>query len=484
MSGYSRIRRTVPLIVGVGLLCLPSILQAQTAAERARAEELARAVERVKAEELAQIEEVRAQLLERFEFTEQERLEKVAKAEFRIQRELTRAKAIQEARAQELQEIHQERALEVETRMLAVQEAHRSAQEHYQEARQEALKAQQVMVQVKSRVRLGVSLDGTQGPEYDSQGVRLAGTVEESPAEEAGLQEGDIITHLNGQSLLDPIPQEAEADFDDEGSLPVQRLMALVQEMEPEEDVEVRYLRDGSPQTVSFQTADVEEPTITIVRGGEGEEGAYRVLRSPGGEAVYRMGPERGGEAIYRVRPEQGGVWTFEGPDKELVELQISKIKELKELGELEHLAEIEDLQVHLKDLQVEVQNLDDIRKTVLIKGHPGSEANSWTFRSGDGSPQLYALGGSSAVFGLKLAEMNPGLAEYFTSDEGLLVLEVPEDSPLGLAPGDVILAIDGRGVTSQRDVRRVLGSYEEDEAVSFTVIRKGRETTVEGSVG
>ncbi len=427
MSGYSRIRRKVPLIVGVGLLCLPSILQAQTAAERAQVEERARAVE-------------------------------IARAA-----ELTRAKAIHEARAQELQElqeVHQGRALEVETRMMAVQEARRSAQEHYQKARQEALKAQQVMVQVKSRVRLGVSLDGTQSPEYDSQGVRLAGTLDESPAEEAGLQEGDIITHLNGQSLLDPIPQEAEADFDDEGSLPVQRLMALVQEMEPEEDVEVRYLRDGSPQTVSFQTADVEEPTITIVRGGEG------------------------GEAIYRVRPEQGGVWTFEGPDKELVELQISKIKELKELGELEHLAEIEDLQVHMKDLQVEVQNLDDIRKTVLIKGHPGSEANSWTFRSGDGSPQLYALGGSSAGFGLKLAEMNPGLAEYFTSDEGLLVLEVQEDSSLGLAPGDVILAIDGRGVTSQRDVRRILGSYEGDEAVSFTVIRKGRETTVEGSVG
>jgi S1-C subfamily serine protease len=144
----------------------------------------------------------------------------------------------------------------------------------------------------------------------------------------------------------------------------------------------------------------------------------------------------------------------------------------------------LEGLKVHLKDLQAEVQGLDDVRRNFVIRRAPGSEGGNWTFRGEEGSPLVYSLGGNSAGFGLKLAEMNPGLAEYFSADEGLLVLDVQEDSSLGLAPGDVILSIDGRAIENQRDVMRILGSYEEDEAVSFTVIRKGRETRVEGRIG
>jgi hypothetical protein len=171
-------------------------------------------------------------------------------------------------------------------------------------------------------------------------------------------------------------------------------------------------------------------------------------------------------------------VWSFEGPDKELLELRISRMKDLQELGELE------DLQVHLKDLELELQHLDEMERNFIIRRGPGSEAGEWTVRAGEGPAGLIAFRGSSAGFGLKLTEMNPGLSEYFTSDSGMLVLEVDEDSPLGLSAGDVILAIDGRSVGTRRDVERILGSYEKDEAISFTLVRKGRETKVEGKVG
>ena len=252
----------------------------------------------------------------------------------------------------------------------------------------------------------------------------------------------------------------------------MQRLMALAQDLEAGENVEIRYLRDGSPRTVSFQTADVDAPSIAIFRSGEGDEPTLRIMRSPGGESVYR------------VRPGRGGGWSFEGPDKELQELHISRIKGLQELGELKELAELEDLQVHLKDLQLDLQDMDEMERNIIIRGGPGSEAGRWTVRAGEGPAGLFAFRGNSAGFGLKLTEMNPGLSEYFTSDAGLLVLEIDEDSSLGLLPGDVILAIDGRTVSTQRDVDRILGSYEEDEAVSFTVVRKGREIRVEGKAG
>jgi len=46
-----------------------------------------------------------------------------------------------------------------------------------------------------------------------------------------------------------------------------------------------------------------------------------------------------------------------------------------------------------------------------------------------------------------------------------------------------VIQSIGEREVEDPRDVFRILGSYEEDEAVTFTVIRHGEEARVEGTV-
>jgi len=87
-------------------------------------------------------------------------------------------------------------------------------------------------------------------------------------------------------------------------------------------------------------------------------------------------------------------------------------------------------------------------------------------------------------MHGLDLRKLNPDLGEYFSADRGVLVMEVDEDSTLGLLPGDVILSIGDREVEDTEDVYRILGSYEEDETVSFTVMRKGREVRVEGTMG
>jgi len=85
---------------------------------------------------------------------------------------------------------------------------------------------------------------------------------------------------------------------------------------------------------------------------------------------------------------------------------------------------------------------------------------------------------------GVEFQELNPELGAYFSTDRGVLVLEVDEDSTLGLRPGDVVLSVGDREVEGIRDVLRILGSYEDEEAVNFTVMRQGRETRVEGSIG
>lgn len=85
---------------------------------------------------------------------------------------------------------------------------------------------------------------------------------------------------------------------------------------------------------------------------------------------------------------------------------------------------------------------------------------------------------------GLGLVEVNPELGAYFGTDRGVLVSEVGDDSALGLQPGDVILAIDGRDVRDPAHVRAILDSYRPDEEVTLTIVRQDRRMEVTGATG
>jgi hypothetical protein len=63
---------------------------------------------------------------------------------------------------------------------------------------------------------------------------------------------------------------------------------------------------------------------------------------------------------------------------------------------------------------------------------------------------------------------------------DGILVLESPDTSAhVDLKGGDVILTIDGRKPTGVEQLMRILGSYNDDETVSFDVMRDKRHVTV-----
>ena len=83
----------------------------------------------------------------------------------------------------------------------------------------------------------------------------------------------------------------------------------------------------------------------------------------------------------------------------------------------------------------------------------------------------------------IELVQVNPGLADYFGTSEGLLVVNVGDDSTFGLRNGDVILTIGGRKPLSPAHALRILGTYEANENVSFDVMRMKHRTTVSGKM-
>jgi serine protease Do len=89
-----------------------------------------------------------------------------------------------------------------------------------------------------------------------------------------------------------------------------------------------------------------------------------------------------------------------------------------------------------------------------------------------------------SARYGVQLIELNEGLGDYFGTSEGVLVVEVDEDSTLGLRPGDVILSVGEREVATPDRVLRLLGTYEDDEEITFRIRRNGAEMSVMGRLG
>lgn len=81
------------------------------------------------------------------------------------------------------------------------------------------------------------------------------------------------------------------------------------------------------------------------------------------------------------------------------------------------------------------------------------------------------------AVAGARFKELDADQADYFGVADGLLVVEVAEDTPAynaGLREFDVVVAVNGEPVTMISELRRYIGRG----SVELTYVRRGEEST------
>lgn len=263
----------------------------------------------------------------------------------------------------------------------------------------------------EGRARLGITVSTDQSASLDARGARVQSVTRRGPADEAGLEEGDVITRIDGHSLLEALDADTERDFDLDRSVPVQRLLAMLGELEQGDEVEVQYERDGQTRTVTVEASELSGWTdIGVVGPGwDRQEMADRVRAFGDRMREFRFEGPRGNQGF--------GLWA---------------------------------------------DSVSSPRLRVLTS--PGTG--------------IYIFGDAG---GLELIELNEGLAGYFGVDGGVLVADVPEDSPLGLQPGDVVLAVGDREVDGPSHLRRILRSYEDDEPITFRIMRHEREMNVQG---
>lgn len=86
---------------------------------------------------------------------------------------------------------------------------------------------------------------------------------------------------------------------------------------------------------------------------------------------------------------------------------------------------------------------------------------------------------GSRSVAGAEFAEVNAGLATYFGTDRGALVLRVAPDTPAdrsGLQAGDVVISANGNSIDEVRDLRETV-ARSRDRNVDLVIVRRGART-------
>lgn len=89
------------------------------------------------------------------------------------------------------------------------------------------------------------------------------------------------------------------------------------------------------------------------------------------------------------------------------------------------------------------------------------------------------------AYLGVYVADKDIAMRYGYTwnNENGVLVMKVAENSPLSLTnvkPGDYILAIDGKKISSVKEMRDILDGHQPGDRISLTYSHNGRETNTD----
>ena len=103
------------------------------------------------------------------------------------------------------------------------------------------------------RAMMGINMDEPNG---DKDGVLVAGVTPGGPADKAGLRSGDLITALNGTALTR-----------DGDSSPVHKVIRLMHDVNPGDEVAVEYERDGKKAVATVVTEEMSPSSFAFAFG-------------------------------------------------------------------------------------------------------------------------------------------------------------------------------------------------------------------------
>ena len=284
---------------------------------------------------------------------------------------------------------------------------------------------------------------------------RVLEVISGSPADKAGLREGDVVLRING---LAASPQVISAPF------------------EPGDTVVLRIRRDGS------------ERNLQVIAG---ERDATAVVAS--GTARFYALPDsldqRFAVTMERLRASVDSAHAM--PNVHIRRLTSDSGSVIIIGTDTVHITSAMPTRIYR-------EGIDSIIERITTRELPRILADSAHFRfySPDESHAFafgtdsafavqimpsFAMFGMRAVAGAELAPLNPELSEYFGAVEGVLVLNAAANTPAGragLRGGDVITHAGDTAVGSVRELQRAIEKAGRTD-VRLRVLRHGRTVDV-----
>jgi S1-C subfamily serine protease len=305
--------------------------------------------------------------------------------------------------------------------------ATRDAEKQLADARQKLEAAAQEVArlsgQMGQRFNFQLGLDPGQGPPRALLGVSVDGTAGREGARVADVSPGGAAAEA-GIKAGDIITGIADTDLTKDSD-PSRALVEKMRQLTPDQKVKVAVLRDG--KKLSFDVTPRPAPFSVMSRreifGGRGPD-------DRGGRGPGDRGPGAGGSP--------GGP----GPNANVRDFRLQGQPGGRDMGGPDAMARLLE-------------------------------------RVGGSDPRLF----DDARFGgAELASLSERLGSYFGVKTGVLVVRAGVDSPFKLQDGDVILAIDGREITTGQQAGRILRSYQPGEKLTLKVQRDRKLQTIEGT--
>lgn len=314
---------------------------------------------------------------------------------------------------------------------------------------------------------LGVTTRATdadlrRGLDLTRDGLLVNDVEDDSPADRAGIQKGDVILSFNSRSVSDP-----------------SELRQLVRQTESGRTVSISVWRDGERRSLDVKLGAVpdggddlgEVPAPPIPSTTPRYPRAPRAPRAPETpEAPRRI-------EIHGDRDHDGG----SGSTQRRVIIDGKEIPE----SEIDEALKGLDLQMFDGDGQLDARKLQGLVKRKRLEGMEGMEGmRGW---GGDRGSRSFMSAPSRGRLGVRVDKLSDEMRDALgaNGDEGVLVLEVMGDTPAqraGMRAGDIIVKIDDDAVDSPDGLVKVLRGHEGDK-VQVRVLRKGLTKTLEAEL-
>lgn len=323
------------------------------------------------------------------------------------------------------------------------------------------------------------------GVEAGEDGITITSVVEGSPAEEAGLQEGDLVVGINGQDLSD-----------------VGNLREVIQAMSPGDTITVTVMRDG--EEVEIEATLSTTPGMNdrgILRGdfgrSFGNDNEIEFLADEGVWVIHALDEdstllEDGLQVGDRITGVNGEAFDFESDDSRGMMRAFALGGEATLTVERDgETLEIEVSPLGMVELMLGAMPLDIMMDTDMMmplesfRGIIQIPPMGQDQVAPDGTQPPGRQRNGQVWLGIRYLLLNEQSAEArdLPVSEGALLIEVETLSPAdvaGLQVGDVIQGIDGHAVDGRRALSRQLRRYRPGDTVTLDVWRAGETLQIE----